>query len=133
MWYPVQMRVSLRQESQFKESRYGYKQNPVVDEQKIYQEAETTKSGGNKWTKKQKKMKDELDPGGGLEDILGIVLIITILQIVRVLHLKVGTFLLSCASCTTSYGYLFLNGGSMRSVLRSPQQGLSIFKCKILS
>jgi len=87
MWYPVQMRVSLRQESQFKESRYGYKQNPVVDEQKIYQEAETTKSGGNKWTKKQKKMKDELDPGGGLEDILGIVLIITILQIVRVRRL----------------------------------------------
>jgi hypothetical protein len=40
---------------QKEEFRDGYKQNPVVEEQKIYQEAETTEKGGNIWTKKQKK------------------------------------------------------------------------------
>lgn len=48
------------------------------------------------------------------QDILGIALIITVLQIVRVPNLKVGTVLLGCAFFMTSSGYLFLNGGSMR-------------------
>jgi ribosomal protein L21 len=34
----------------------------VVEWRKIYLEAEMIESGGNKWTKRQRKMKDELDP-----------------------------------------------------------------------